>query len=291
MWEDEVEGDMGTEGIGTITHAEDASLIGRKCAFFSSPYLDENSGTWKSVNTRSLKDIILLPNDCKVRYGVLHFLTAITMIHEARDRKTKSFINTGANSTVGILVNLLNLHSKEGAKEFDIINVVRSKEAGEFLQAHLPKEKLIIVNAGVKSEFKAGLKTMRSMRPKVMFDCLGGKVSTACAYAVKEGGTVLLYGSLSGEQVFGLVADVFIFYRKKLGSMNSVLLREQLSQEERDRLDNVIRDNIGVLALLKLEERITEVDLSEAATSYEKAKTLKSGERMVLCAKSLKGKI
>ena len=127
--------------------------------------------------------------------------TAYLMLRDIVSLKPGDWIvQNASNSSVGLMVIRF-------AKEMGLrtINIVRRADVVQKLEEE--GADVVIVDDGTQ-DLALAIRALLAVPPKLAFDAVGGTATRALAASVAEGGTVVVYGLLSGEENSIAVRDL-----------------------------------------------------------------------------------
>ncbi len=127
--------------------------------------------------------------------------TAFLMLTDIASLKSGDWIvQNASNSSVGLMVIRF-------AKEMGLrtVNIVRRADVVERLEKE--GADVVIVDDGTQ-DLALAIRELCSAPPKLAFDAVGGAATRALAASLAEGGTVVVYGLLSGEENSIAVRDL-----------------------------------------------------------------------------------
>ncbi len=185
----------GFEGAGMVVSAGPGLygrwLLGKRVACGTQP---EGGGTWAQYVTTSTRLCMPLPQRVSDEEGAMTLanpVTAIALLHEAKDRGHRAAVHTAAAGALGRI--LFRIASKAG---YPIIHVVRREE-----QVHLLKElgDEIVLNE-TSPDFPEQLKEVsQRLGATIAFDPIGGESTGQLVDALPKGSQIVVYGALSLE--------------------------------------------------------------------------------------------
>jgi NADPH2:quinone reductase len=188
----------GFEGVGVIEELNDANgefRVGDRVAFFPA------NGTWRDRIAVPVSSLVKVPDgvaDEVAAQMLINTATAMIIIRTGHNTvppdklKDVTVVQTGAASAVGRLITRLLQFG--GVTP---IRVVRSTASAEKLKAEQPD---VAVVATDSPDFQAALDAVIGGREiYVGVDGVGGQAFAELARVVKEGGSIVNYGSLGGE--------------------------------------------------------------------------------------------
>lgn len=210
---------IGNEGSGVVissgggTYAN--SVVGKHVGFINNVKNQGSYGEYILVN--AMEGIFPLPDHVPVADAASHFVnpyTAFGFIDTVRARHAASgngsgkpgFVHTAAASQLGQM--LVKLCKTENV---NIINIVRKQEQEDILKA-LNAEHIIRSDIeGWEAKLEA---LMKELNVRIAFDAIAGDMSGKLLTMLPIGGSLYVYGVLSGAPVAG-IAPIDLIYRKK----------------------------------------------------------------------------
>ncbi|MDC0714910.1 zinc-binding dehydrogenase [Stigmatella sp. ncwal1] len=200
----------GFEGSGTVVAAGSLSgrlLVGRRVGVSVSA---ESDGTWAEYVVVPLAQCLPLLPRMSDEQGASLFVnpfSAWALMERARKGKHPALVQSAAASALGRML------LKQALKEkLPLVNIVRRAAQEELLRG-LGAEH--VVNSS-EPEFEERLRLLcHELGVTLGFDAVAGSMTGHILQALPEGGTVVVYGELSGEEC-RIPAGELIFRRKKV---------------------------------------------------------------------------
>jgi NADPH2:quinone reductase len=186
----------GIEGCGTVVGYGNGIIpylwMGKRVACSAN---SPASGTWADYLVTSAMACVPLPSAVSDEQGsmlLVNPLTSVAFIKIARARNHQAIINTAAASALGRI--LEHLATKNG---IHLIQIVRNEQ-----------QKVALVTRGAvnvldssDSRFENNLQALaKKFSATLAFDAVGGEMTGRLLRAIPFGGSVIVYGNLSGEQ-------------------------------------------------------------------------------------------
>jgi NADPH:quinone reductase-like Zn-dependent oxidoreductase len=185
---------LGAEGVGRVVEVGegvDASRIGERVLLATSPV----TGTWAEEVVVDAEQAFQLDGDAdpqQLAMLSINPVTAYALLHDFVDLKPGDWVaQTGANSATGRYV--IGLAKQAG---LHILNVVRRPEAAASI-ADLGGDVTIVADDNLSANIKKVLGGERAV--SLLLDPIGGPVTTKLASAVRDDGTVVGFGGMSGQ--------------------------------------------------------------------------------------------
>jgi NADPH2:quinone reductase len=200
----------GFEGSGTVVAAGSLAgrlLMGRRVGCVPTPTTD---GTWAEYVAVPMKQCLPLLPRMSDEQGAGFFINPVSawaLMELARRGKHRALVQSAAASTLGRM--LQKLARKE---KLPLVNVVRRADQEELLRK-LGAEH--VVNSS-EPEFEERLRLIcHELGVSMAFDPVAGPMTGQLTRALVDGGTVIVYGSLS-EQDCRIHPREFVFHQKKI---------------------------------------------------------------------------
>ncbi len=155
------------------------------------------SGYWSDERVLAARQVVTLPGAVDPQQAamlVANPATASVLLQQmSRLQAGDWVIQNAANSAVGQSVR------RQAARQgLRLVNVVR--RAGAIARDARPDEHWVVdAEPGVPSLLSRLEPTLQGQRPRLALDALGGRASGALAASLGEGGTLIVYGLMTGE--------------------------------------------------------------------------------------------
>lgn len=199
----------GFEGMGIVTAAGlgvSPDWVGRRVCVLAGGA----DGTWSQAMTTSVSSIFPAPEqatDDAASMLLVNPLTAWALVDLAQSVQASTIIQTAAASALGKMI--LRRCMQVG---IDVINVVRREaQIDELKQAGAQ----YILNSSEPTFEKHLRELTRSLETTIAFDAVGGQMTASLLRAVRNGGSVVVYGGLAGEPAMAGV-DQLVFRDKQV---------------------------------------------------------------------------
>lgn len=183
----------GFEACGVVVVAgQDAeSLQGQRVACFAA---QDKDGTWAQYMVTGANNCFPLQDHVTDEQGttmLVNPFTAIALLNLAQEAGAKAVAQTAAAGQIGQMVQRL-------CNERDIacVNIVRREEQVTLLKADGAQ---YVLNSSENGFFDALRQTCRELKVSYAFDAVGGRMTGMLLEAIRRGGTVNVYGVLSGK--------------------------------------------------------------------------------------------
>jgi NADPH:quinone reductase-like Zn-dependent oxidoreductase len=201
----------GFEGFGIVADVGDDNqkhLIGKPCVFLA---FGPGSGAYASHTLTALRNTVILdtlPNPDHFEF-LVNPVTAIGLLEEAQKINAKSFIQTGASTSVGKLI----LYFNSKGSKMDSINIVRDiKHRQELLALGASA----VLDSSDK-EFNPVLeKLISGHQPTAVFDAVAGKFGASLFNKLPRNAIQWVYGALELRTMDGIDPAEFIFTGKQM---------------------------------------------------------------------------
>eukprot|EP00242_Pyramimonas_sp_CCMP2087_P004498 CAMPEP_0198206994 /NCGR_PEP_ID=MMETSP1445-20131203/10499_1 /TAXON_ID=36898 /ORGANISM="Pyramimonas sp., Strain CCMP2087" /LENGTH=365 /DNA_ID=CAMNT_0043879873 /DNA_START=177 /DNA_END=1274 /DNA_ORIENTATION=+ len=230
----EIPSRAGFEGCGVVVEsAGDAIPFGTRVAFRS-------FGTWAEYCTAPVSQCIALTPETEwsnAAGALVNPLTVFSMIEIAKRRQVKTIALTAAASGLG---RQLIRYAK--ACGIESIAVVRRPEQMEICIAEGARVALDSTSPTFEEDLQAACKDGDC---RIGFDAVAGPVGAQVLHSLSTGGTLYVYGGLSGKPISDVAWSHLIFQRKSVeGFWMTATVKELASTETgaaelRGRLDAV----------------------------------------------------
>lgn len=204
-------------------------------------------GTWRTHAIMFREQLRKVPEDVPEEAAAMIAVNACTAYRMLCDYKLlkrgDTVIQNGANSGVG--QNVIQIAREMGLVS---VNVVRDREDIEQMKSHL-------MSLGANFVFtEEELRTNRTffksqMRPKLAFNCIGGKSSTELVRHLADGGVMVTYGGMS-HQPITLPTGPVIF--KRLRAEGFWMTKWTEENRDTDKQDTMFKTLFGLIKERKL---------------------------------------
>lgn len=215
----------GNECSGTVALDPSGSMQGRKVACLSE---STAQGAWAEYVLTARNNAVEVPEGVSLKQAACFFvnpLTAAMFRHVLLSEGHKAAMQTAAGSALGKM--LTRVCSR---LNMPIVNIVRRPAQAASLQAEN-------VLCSSDSDFPSRLIAVcRRLKVTCAFDAVSGDLSGQLLTALDDGGVLYMYGSLSDQPANNLLAEDFIFKRKRAARLFLTAWLKTLGQEERLRL-------------------------------------------------------
>jgi NADPH2:quinone reductase len=193
---------MGNEGCGVVVQTggggnllqslfvSTTCRVGQKVGFVM---LEDGQGAYSEYVVVEGSRVFPMPADLPIEDAASFFVnpyTALAIMDTAAAEGSKAFVHTAAASQLGQMI------VKHAAKKnVEPINVVRRAEQVELLKGLGAKHVICTADADWKEQLK---RTVDDLGCTVAFDAVAGDMTNDLLGVLPNGGTVFVYGGLSG---------------------------------------------------------------------------------------------
>ena len=186
----------GLEGSGTVVEAGKGLLpglwLGKRVACSAS---SQNSGTWAEYMVTSASYCFPIPKAISDEQGAMLLvnpMTAAAFFDIIKHDKHKAIVNSAAAGALGGMIRFL------GSKyNISVINVVRNEDQSKMLRDEGAK---YVLNNTAEGFIDQLTSLTHELRATLALDPIGGSFTQVLLDALPYGGTVILYGNLSGSE-------------------------------------------------------------------------------------------
>jgi len=251
----------GREGSGTVIATGGGllanRLLGKRVA------VAVTGGAWADFTLARATQCLSLPAGVDLEQGsmaLINPVTAVALLDFARSAGHKAVANTAAAGQLGRMIH--RLFEKNG---IPVLHIVRRESQAELL-ADLGARHVLVSAA---PNFNEDLKQRAAALDVTLFlDAIGGQMTGQLIEAAPEGSTILIYGSLSGENVN--------FYPSRLGNdrirIEGFFLGTWFQQTRTLKALRLSRKALGLLGSELKSEVAHKFLLSEAIAAVEHAR-------------------
>jgi NADPH:quinone reductase-like Zn-dependent oxidoreductase len=190
----------GFEGVG-IVEASGGGMLGKLMIGKRVAVLNRYRGNWCEQTVTSARQVIPIPGaltDVQAATFFVNPATAWTLTQEVLQIPSGEWlIQSAANSSLGQMIVKLGQHSG-----FKTLNIVRRESEVEKLK-NLGADEVLCFDAD-RDSAEMLLERIKEILPqatKYVIDPVGGKLGSALAQSLGEEGQMVLFGTLSGENV------------------------------------------------------------------------------------------
>lgn len=195
----------GLEGVGVV-HALGEGVtkfaIGQRVVGTPFPSIDHGTGTWQQYLVASEDSLAAVPDAVPDEAAAQFWVNPVTVIGLLRELEVPEgsyILQTGAGSVLGR--QLIQVAKHKGIKT---INVVRRIALADELKA-LGADEVIV--SGEEDIAARVMEITGGKGAYAAIDSVGGEIFGALASAVRPGGTVIIYGAMSGLQATFSIPD------------------------------------------------------------------------------------
>jgi NADPH:quinone reductase-like Zn-dependent oxidoreductase len=204
----------GLEGVGTVAALGAGATkftVGQRVTGAPFSSVVQGSGTWQQYMKVTEACLVAVPDtvpDAAAAQFYVNPVTVVGLLEELAVPAGEWVLQTAAGSVLGR--QLIQVAKKRGIKT---INVVRRREQADELKAIGADEVIVSTEEDVTArakEITGGHGAWGAV------DAVGGELFAAAASAVKNGGTCIIYGAMSGLTVSLDSCSLFVFNRLRL---------------------------------------------------------------------------
>jgi NADPH:quinone reductase-like Zn-dependent oxidoreductase len=215
----------GFEGSGTVVSSGGGflagSLVGKRVA--CSGNQQSFYGTWAEYMVTPAQTCVKLPDDVSLEEGCSFFVNPLTVVMFSqliKAGKHQAVIHNAAASALG---KMLNKHLQRLG--VPLINIVRRQEQVEILRA-LGAE--YVLDSSQEGFVEQLTQLSTQLNATIGFDAIGGEATGVMFNALQSGGTVHVYGVLSGQPVSGMgIGDLISRDKTVTGAWLSPWMKQQ----------------------------------------------------------------
>ncbi|MCI0710930.1 MAG: zinc-binding dehydrogenase [Chloroflexi bacterium] len=183
----------GFEGCGLVVAAGEGaeSLQGQRVACFAA---QDKDGTWAEYMVTGANNCFPLQDHVTDEQGttmLVNPFTAIALLNLAQEAGAKAVVQTAAAGQVGRMVQRLC-----NDRAISCVNIVRREEQVTLLKGDGAP---YVLNSSEDGFFDTLRQTCRELKVSYAFDAVGGRMTGMLLEAIRRGGTVNVYGVLSGK--------------------------------------------------------------------------------------------
>jgi NADPH:quinone reductase-like Zn-dependent oxidoreductase len=236
----------GIEGSGKVIVAGKGLLpglwMGRRVA--CSSHLPE-SGTWAEYMVTPASLCFPLPQGVSDEQGsmlLVNPMTAVAFFDMIKDQKHKAVVNSAAAGALGAMIRILGKKNN-----IPVINVVRNEIQEQMLLEN--GDKYVLKNSD--TDFTKKLRLLsHELNATLALDPISGTFTQKLLEAIPYGGTVVLYGNLSGGDEGTTLRPLLTDNKKLHGFYLANWMKEK-------GLIRIVRNIIRVRQLLKTDFKVT----------------------------------
>ena len=183
----------GFEACGEVVTAGEGAeaLLGQRVACFAA---QDKNGTWAEYMVTGANNCFPLQEHVSDEQGttmLVNPFTALALLNLAQEAEAKAVAQTAAAGQIGRMVQ--RLCSDRG---IPCVNIVRREEQVMLLKSEGTQH---ILNSSDDGFFDVLRQTCRELKVSYAFDAVGGRITGMLLEAIRRGGTVNVYGVLSGK--------------------------------------------------------------------------------------------
>lgn len=190
----------GFEGVG-IVEASGGGMLGKLMIGKRVAVLNREHGNWCEQTVTSARQVIPIPASLSDEQAATFFVnpaTAWSLTQEVMQVPAREWlVQSAANSSLGQMIVKLGRHSG-----FKTLNIVRRESEIEKLK-QLGADEVICFDAGrdAGEELLDRIKEILPQGARYVIDPVGGQLGSILARSLGEEGLMVMYGTLSGEEV------------------------------------------------------------------------------------------
>lgn len=227
----------GFEGCGVVVVSDEGaeSLQGQRVACFAA---QDQDGTWAEYMVTGANNCFPLQEHVSDEQGttmLVNPFTAIALVNLAQEAGARAVAQTAAAGQIGRMVQ--RLCNERGIA---CVNIVRRDEQVTLLKSEGAQ---YVLNSSEDGFFEALRQTCRELKVSYALDAVGGRMTGMLLEAIRRGGTVNVYGVLSGKPA-SLNGGQLIFGEK---TVTGFWLSRWFVRQERSAALDVSRQVQGML--------------------------------------------
>jgi len=228
---------------------------------------NNGNGTWAQYMVT--KNILAIPLNKKINLdqGSMMFInpySAYAMVEMALKEKHTAIANTAAASALGQMMIRLCLQ-----KKLNLVNIVRREEQAAMLKEQGAK---YVLNSSSKNFTEELKETFNKLNVTLVYDAIGGEMTTMLADALPAGGKISIYGGLSGSACM-LNPGLFIFENKSITGFYLTRWIEKQNLPGIIRKSNTIQKNFSDQFYSKIHKKVSIQNFQEGLNTYLKEMT------------------
>ena len=226
----------GFEASGIIVDAgiNAKSLIGKKVSCFVQ---DDRSGTWSEFVVASMRDVIMLKDEMDMDQAAcftVNPFTAYGMFEIALIRGSKAIIQNASGGQVASIIRMM-----AAEHEIEVIDIVRKQESADKLVNDGAKYVLVETDENFEIQLN---KLVLDLGVTVAYDAVGGSLSGMMFNAMPADSELVVYGGLSNKPISNINVMELIFNNKIISGFNLMDWKDDLENEEFERISEVLQD-------------------------------------------------
>ncbi len=226
----------GFEASGIIVDAgvNAKSLIGKKVSCFVQ---DDRSGTWSEFVAANMSDVILLKDEMDMDQAAcftVNPFTAYGMFEIALIRGSKAIIQNASGGQVASLIRMM-----AAEHDVEVIDIVRKQESADKLVNDGARYVLVETDENFEGQLNDLVKRLGAT---VAYDAVGGSLSGLMFNAMPADSELVVYGGLSNKPIAEIDVMELIFSNKIISGFNLMDWKDDLENEEFERISEVLQD-------------------------------------------------
>ncbi len=191
----------GYEGVGVVEKAG-SGLLGRLLVGRRVAVLNKSGGNWADQAVVPANQCVPLPSDLPIEQAAMFFVNPVTAyVMTQRVLAVPAgewLLQSAAGSSLGQMVIRLARHTG-----FKTINIVRRAEQADELRK-IGSDEVVVFNGEEDDPASLVDQVMRvtnGQGVRYAIDPVGGRTGTAMTRCLRDGGRMLVYGTLSGDPI------------------------------------------------------------------------------------------
>ncbi len=226
----------GFEASGIIVDAgvNAKSLIAKKVSCFVQ---DDRSGTWSEFVAANMSDVILLKDEMDMDQAAcftVNPFTAYGMFEIALIRGSKAIIQNASGGQVASIIRMM-----AAEHDIEVIDIVRKQESADKLVNDGAKYVLVETDENFENQLNDLVKKLDAT---VAYDAVGGSLSGLMFNAMPADSELVVYGGLSNKPIAEIDVMELIFSNKIISGFNLMDWKDDLENEEFERISEVLQD-------------------------------------------------
>lgn len=220
----------GFEASGKVieTGINSHHLLGKKVNCFVQ---SDNDGTWADYFIADANNCVVLREGMDMEQAAclgINPFTAYGLLEAIKKNKCNAIVQNAAGGQVGEMIRIL--CRQENIK---VINLVRKKETASALKHKGYEQVLDITAENFLEDFS---RICNENHPTLALDAIGGSMGGIMLNNLHDGGLLISYGGLSGEDISQIDTLELIFRQKNIEGFN---LNEWIAGKTNDQLQEI----------------------------------------------------
>ena len=226
----------GFEASGIIIDAgyNAKSLIGRKVSCFIQ---NDRSGTWSEFVVANMSDVILLKDEMDMDQAAcftVNPFTAYGMFEIVLLRESEAIVQNASGGQVAAFIRIM-----AAEHDIDVIDIVRKQESADKLVSDGAKYVLVETDENFKNQLND---LVEELGATVAYDAVGGSLSGLMFSSMPADSELVVYGGLSNKPIAEIDVMELIFNNKIISGFNLMDWKDELENEEFDRISEKLQD-------------------------------------------------